>query len=234
MKLITFTSFKGGAGKTTSLMTVASPFLEQGLKVACFEADDNQPLAAWKGFGEEAGTWDANCYLYPAGELDQFEASFEAADEAGCDVALIDTRGGGSDLNQALLVNADLIIVPTGLSVMEIAETTQTLSYILKFLKRHDLSTPFKVLVNRMPTTRMALTEQEGIDVIDACPHYVAALPNRRIFADLRKHGHLHLHHNALLATPSKRVAASHTLVALKEARELAAEILADLEPTEA
>lgn len=234
MKLITFTSFKGGAGKTTSLMTIASALLERGLKVACFEADDNQPLAAWKGFGEEAGTWDANCSLFPAADLDQFEASFEAVDEAGFDIALIDTRGGGSDLNQMLLVNADLVVIPTGLSIMEIADTTQTLSYVLQYLKQQDLTTPFKVLANRTPTTRMSATENESMDIIDACPHFVATIPNRRMFADLRKHGHLHLHHKMLLETPSKRVAANHSMVALKEARDLVEELMNELEGVEA
>ena len=51
MKLIAFTSFKGGSGKSTTLMAVASILAERGMKVACFEADDNEPLATWRGYG---------------------------------------------------------------------------------------------------------------------------------------------------------------------------------------
>ena len=37
----------------------------------------------------------------------------------GCEIGLIDTRGGGSDLNQAILLNADVTVIPTSLSAME-------------------------------------------------------------------------------------------------------------------
>ena len=48
MKLITFASFKGGAGKTTATMAVCSSLIARGKKVALIDADENTPLLDWQ------------------------------------------------------------------------------------------------------------------------------------------------------------------------------------------
>lgn len=82
-------------GKSTTLMAVASILAEKGVKIACFEADDNEPLSAWQEYGRQINTWDDNCRIFGALDVDQFGASYEEAEAAGCEIGLIDTRGGG-------------------------------------------------------------------------------------------------------------------------------------------
>ena len=112
MKIVAFASFKGGSGKTTALMAACSSLVAQGVRVALFEADRNAPLSLWRERALAQQTWDESCRIYPPDELASFEGSFEAAEKEGYDVALADTRGGASDLNDAILVNADLVVVP--------------------------------------------------------------------------------------------------------------------------
>ena len=141
--VITFMSFKSGVGKTTALMTVASTLLERGHKIACFEADDNRPLSAWRENGIEHGTWDAQCAIYPALSIDLLSQSYEIAERDGVEFGLIDTRGGGSDLNQSILINSDLTIIPTGLSPLEVEDTLETLQYIVRLHKHYEISSAY-------------------------------------------------------------------------------------------
>jgi cellulose biosynthesis protein BcsQ len=67
MQLIAFASFKGGCGKTTTLMAMAAMLTARGRRIALFEADDNKPLALWRRRADARGQWDARCALCPAG-----------------------------------------------------------------------------------------------------------------------------------------------------------------------
>lgn len=233
MKLVAFTSFKGGSGKTTTLMAVAAMLAERGMKVAAFEADDNEPLAVWEQYGRQIGTWDENCRIYSALDLDGFEQSYAKAEADGCEIGLIDTRGGGSELNQAILMNAAMTIVPTSLSVIEIDEALQTMRYVIEFMKSVGIQHPVGIAVNRVPTGKLSKGEQDSLDILKTLPCFDAKLPTRRIYSEIKGLGHLHLYHKALLDNPSKRIAANHTQVALVEARAFADELLASLEGEE-
>lgn len=230
MKLVAFTSFKGGSGKTTTLMAVAAMLAERGMKVACFEADDNEPLAVWERYGRQIDAWDDNCRIYAALDLDSFEEAYAAAEQDGCEIGLIDTRGGGSELNQAILMNAAMTIIPTSLSVIEIDEALQTMRYVAEFMKSVGIEHPVGIAVNRVPTGKLSRGEQDSLEILKEMPCFDARLPTRRIYSEIKGLGHLHLYHKALLANPSKRIAANHTQVALIEARAFTDELLAGLE----
>lgn len=230
MKLVAFTSFKGGSGKSTTLMAVASILAEKGVKIACFEADDNEPLSAWQEYGRQINTWDDNCRIFGALDVDQFGASYEEAEAAGCEIGLIDTRGGGSDLNQAVLMNATMVIIPTGLSVIEVDEALETLKYVVEFMKAMKIDRPVGISVNRVPTGKLSKSEEDSLGLLREMPTLEARLPARRIYSEMKSLGHLHLYHKALLETPSKRIAAGHTQVALTETRTFTDELMAGLE----
>lgn len=117
MKQITFASFKGGAGKTTAVMAVTSALADMGKKVALIDADENLPLVEWRESAGKADTWSDDISVFEADDLKAFEEAFESATKRGFDYAIIDTRGGGSELNNACLINTDLVIIPSALVV---------------------------------------------------------------------------------------------------------------------
>ncbi|MGR3746392.1 MAG: nucleotide-binding protein [Pseudooceanicola nanhaiensis] len=230
MQLIAFTSFKGGCGKTTTLMAMAAMLAARGRRIALFEADDNKPLALWRRHAEARGQWDARCALYPALDLDALEAAFEAAEADGCEIALVDTRGGGSEFNQTILLNAALTVVPTNLSSIEVDEALQTLRYVIELMRSADELRPLGLAINRVTPGRLSAGERDGLEILKTLPIFEARLSSRRVFADLKGLGHLHLHHAALQQEPGKRIAAGHTGAALREAEALAAEMLDAME----
>jgi cellulose biosynthesis protein BcsQ len=192
MQLVVLTSFKGGSGKTTTLIAAASLLAQKGMRVALFEADENEPLTAWNRTTGNRGTWDDRCTVYRALEI-----------------GLIDTRGGGSEFNQVILMNAAMVIIPSSLTVLEINESLQTMRYVSEFQKRVGQACPVALSLNRTPTGQ---------------------LPARQAFADISGLGHLHRYHQMLLESPGKWIAASHLAVALAEARAFADELLAALQ----
>jgi cellulose biosynthesis protein BcsQ len=234
MKLVVFTSFKGGCGKSTTLIAVASVLAEMGRRVALFEADDNTPLTIWRDNAQANGLWDEACTVYDAQSLDAFEASYEKAEADGCEIALIDTRGGNSELNQIILLNSSLTIIPSSLTYYEIHEALQSIRYVVELQKRIGAEHPVGLSLNRFPAGKLTLSEQDSLDALETVPCFDTRLGSRKAFADLGALGLLHMHHRNLLDTPGKRISASHTKVALQEAQALTDEILATLKAEEA
>lgn len=118
MQMITFVSFKGGAGKSTALMSVASVLVERGNRVAVLDADDNRPMIRWRKYADDLETWDNRCEVIEVRDFDAFEEIHQKLATDNFDYILVDTRGAGSDFNQAIVHNANLIVVPTGLSTI--------------------------------------------------------------------------------------------------------------------
>lgn len=237
MKTITFVSFKGGAGKTTSLMLLASILNERGLRVGLFDADENRPLAAWKTYATGLGTWDAErLKVFEALEEDQLEAAVEAAMRDRLDYALVDTHGGGSDLNQLILLNSDLIVIPTDLCVGELDEALKTMEYVLMLLKTAEMDIPTGFLLNRTPLDdgKFAVAEREGMDILRDLPMFDARLPIQRVFKDIKGSGPLNLYFHHLKADPATRFRAVNIKLALKTAEAFADELLDSLKTTEA
>ncbi len=80
MKLLTFCSFKGGAGKTTALMGLCAAFASDGKRLALFDADENRPLTRWeRETALRSNTWGSFCEVYAAEEMALLEAAYEDA-----------------------------------------------------------------------------------------------------------------------------------------------------------
>ena len=166
MKLITFASFKGGVGKTTGLMAVASCIAARNKKLAIMDADPNAPIAAWRKSALAKGTWDDNALVYDARDQQSFEAAYEQAEEAGCEYALVDTHGGISELNQMMLINSDFIVVPSGVTDLDVKSTLQTMEYAIKLFEAEELQITIAILWARFPTGKLTAAEQEYLSLI--------------------------------------------------------------------
>lgn len=227
MKLISFVSFKGGAGKTTALMAIASMLLAKGHRVALFEADENAPLARWKENAEAIGTWSERCLLSTCDAPELVARAHAAAKTAGCAFALADTAGGGSDLNTLLLSNSELVVIPTALSVLDLDEALTTMEFVTETLARGiGRPIPARLLFTRFPQGRLKSTEQANLEAVHPLPRFESRLTERAAFADLKITGPLVSYHQILAASPAKRLLANHMMAAIGEAREVTEELL--------
>ena len=226
MKLITFASFKGGSGKTTSVMGICSSFVARGIKVALIDADENGPLTDWKEAANQSGTWSADCEVFQADDLRSFEAAYENADNAGFDIAIIDTRGGGSELNNACVVNTNAVIIPSALTTLDMTAALTTFEHTVQLLQDMKLDLPVSLLIQRVPVGKLTVSQRDDLERLSSLPCCETILHARDAFAAIGKRGLLHKTHAQFIKNSMQRISASHIATAMLEADALADEIL--------
>ena len=108
---------KGGVGKTTTAVLLASEIIRHGMSVTLIEADGNQHLASWF----ELGNCPEGLSLTSVGNATgaQLEQAILSAEEAA-DYVIIDTQGteNASALRAAAL--SDVVLIPTTFSPFEV------------------------------------------------------------------------------------------------------------------
>lgn len=233
MEIVSFVSFKGGAGKTTALEILCSAILARGRPVALIESDENAPLGQWRTNARKEETWDEACKIYPGGSPQLLLESIVAAEASGVDYLLIDTQGGGSELNNAAIVNSSLVIVPTAITSADIPRCIDTLAFLDELRRAENLESTLliAILVTRFPLN-LNKSRQESLDKLADFPLFQTIIRERDALAGIEDTGMLHL---AL----SKRAAispilATHFRSAMKEAMQLADEITSILDPGDA
>lgn len=227
MKMITFASLKGGAGKTTALMTACSSLVSKGLKVGLLEADENAPLHQWRKYALKKGTWNESCEIEDAVDLQAFEAAYERLEARDVDIVLTDTQGGGSEFNLTILASSDMIVIPTALTRLDLDSALDTYALVAEMLATSDTpDMPVGILVTQIPTGRLTAAQSFCLETIQGLPSFDCKLPARNAFADLKSVGMLHLYEVALSKIPSKRIAATHISKALKDADTFANDLM--------
>lgn len=232
MKLITFASFKGGVGKTTGLMAVASMLASRGKKIAIMDADPNAPIASWEKSGKAKGTWDPLATVYEAQNETLFEDAYEKATEQGCEYALVDTHGGISELNQMMLVNSDFIVVPSGVTDLDVKSTLQTMAYAIELFQAEGERIEIAILWSRFPTQKLTAAEREYHDMIENLDNimlFETIMHKRDAFTSLGSSGMLHLSHKKLSENPKMRLKARTFGVGVNEADRVTLDILETL-----
>lgn len=130
MKTISFINHKGGAGKTTLCVNVATSLGMPGENVDGFEimvadADPQATLRDW----QESGT-GFNFTLLAADKRQTLHSVIKIADEIAVDYLLIDTPGKMMDMIAEVISVSDFIIVPLSPSPCDVWATMDTLSII--------------------------------------------------------------------------------------------------------
>jgi len=226
MKQITFASFKGGAGKTTAVMAVTSALAEMGKRVALIDADENLPLSDWKNIALKAGTWSDHVEVYEADDLKAFEEAFENATTIGFDYTVIDTRGGGSELNNACLINTDLVIIPSALTTLDMTQALTTFEHVIGLHQSMNMEITTALLLQRVPVGKLTVSQRSDYEALSELPCCETQLHNRDAFSSMGRRGLLHLVLAQVKDDPMKKISANHLSVAMDEARSLANDLL--------
>lgn len=229
MRIVNLTSFKGGAGKTTATMLASSALVRKGARVALIDADENGPLLAWRNSARSNGHWDDRCMIERGDDLQSLDQAHDLAVKAGTDILIIDTRGGGSELNNTCVLNADVVVVPTALTGLDITAALETFEYAACLLHDHRMRTPVRLLLQRVPIGRLSRAQERDLDLLSSLPRFRTQLHQRDAFGSISRRGMLHLVLEGVAADPRTRIAASHMWIAMVEAEALADEIVGDL-----
>lgn len=238
MQKITFMAFKGGAGKSTALYLVASVLNKRGVRIGIIDADENKSATKWRNHALGIGAWDdENIKLYDGWGEERFEEAFERAEEDNLEYLLIDTKGGGSDLNQTIALNSDLIVIPTDLGTGEIDIALETMEYVMNLLNQAETDIPTGFLLNRVPTDDGKFTEADraAMKIFEDLPAFKLRIPFNKYYKAMAGTGPLHLYADYLKDSPEpkKRVRAPATRAWLTKAEPMVDEILSGVSEQE-
>lgn len=144
MAIIAVTGRKGGIGKSTITAHLAGEFHRAGASVLVLDADPQQSLAAWGGFGDGVLSEIVRPLIStrPAEYRREVERAARSAD-----VVLIDTPPGFADPALSAALIADLILLPVGPSPLDIVPARDAVTVAREAKRERGGARPLIALV---------------------------------------------------------------------------------------
>jgi len=192
MPTIVIASSKGGSGKSTSAILLATALTEHGATVTVIDADVNRPLSGW---ARHAKTPDTLTVLSDVNETTIIDTVEDAA--AKTQFVIVDLEGTASLMVGLAISRADLVIIPTQGSQLDATETAKTVKLVKMQEKSLRLKIPMAILFTRTssairPRTLRAIEAEfrkAGIRVLNTQIHerdaYKAIFSFGRMLSDL-------------------------------------------------
>ena len=123
--VITLTTTKGGAGKTTAALVLASILVSEGGSVVLIDADPNQPLAQWAG---SAKLPDGLTVIGSVNEDNILETIEEQS--AIKQFVIVDLEGSANLATSYAMSLSNLILIPIQASPLDASEAAKTLKLV--------------------------------------------------------------------------------------------------------
>jgi chromosome partitioning protein len=147
--IIAVSNPKGGAGKSTSSLLLATYLAEHGASVSVVDADPRQPIVYWKG---RAGT---SSTVEVVGGIKE-NTLMDALDKLNHQFVFIDLEGTASVLVSRSIALADFVIIPVQASPEDVRAAGTAIRAVVdeeKMVKRAnpERRIPYKVLLTRTP-----------------------------------------------------------------------------------
>ena len=178
MPTIVFLTPKGGAGKTTSALILATQ-LARGAKVTAIDADPNRPIKTWASGGNAPKNLSIVSDADEENILDRIE---EAA--AQTPFVIVDLEGTAAKIVLLAVSQADFVIVPTQGSQLDAEQTSRALKVIRQQEKMSGRRVHHSVLLTRtnpaIRTRTMAHIERGLADA--RVPMFTTELNEREAF----------------------------------------------------
>ena len=143
MPTIVFVSPKGGAGKTTSALVLATQ-IARGAPVTVIDADPNLPIRAWSS----AGNAPANLTVISEVTEDNIIDVITNASEK-TPFVIVDLEGTAATIVLMAVSQADLVVIPTQGSQLDAEQASRALSVMQKQEKMTRRAVPYAVLLTR-------------------------------------------------------------------------------------
>lgn len=143
MPTIAFVSPKGGVGKTTAALLLASQ-LARGAKVCIVDADPNHPIAAWSKGAALPDTLSIMADVDEDNILDKIEEAATAAP-----FVIVDLEGTAAKIVLLAVSQADLVVIPMQGSQLDAEQASRAIRVLKQHEKMTGRAVPFGVLLTR-------------------------------------------------------------------------------------
>ena len=145
MPTIVFASPKGGVGKSTSAVILATEIAARGASVTLIDADPNKPISRWAALPGVPETLTVLADVTEEGIIDAIE---DAARTSA--FVIVDLEGTASMMVGYAVSTADLVIVPTQGSTLDAAEAVRAIRLVRNMEKAtRGASIPAAILLTR-------------------------------------------------------------------------------------
>lgn len=143
LRTITFTTQKGGTGKSTLATSLAVAATEAGEKVVAFDLDQSQgSLADWRA---DRAADNIHVEPFPASQIAQLPALMKALGSKGFTLAILDTPGADTTATHKAMEAADLCLVPIRPTKLDAKAVRKTVQALMRG------ASPWAFLLNQCP-----------------------------------------------------------------------------------
>jgi chromosome partitioning protein len=149
MPVIVFASPKGGAGKSTSAVILATELALKGAGVTVIDADPNKPVSQW---AKRAGCPENLAVIADISESSIIDEIDGAALKSP--FVIVDLEGTASMMVAYAISRADMVIIPTQGSQLDASEAAKAIRLIKQQEKAFHKQIPYAILFTR---TSMAI-----------------------------------------------------------------------------
>lgn len=122
MRVISFLNPKGGSGKTTAVINIATALARRGFRIAVVDTDPQMSLTNWSKAGKAA--FDV---FTAASEKDVYSIRKALTDY---DYVIVDGAGSLSVITSAAVMVSDLVIIPVTPSPMDFSASGSVISVL--------------------------------------------------------------------------------------------------------
>ena len=184
MPVISFASSKGGAGKTTSAIVLATE-LAEGTDVILIDADPAGRLMRWSVLG---GSPSRLTVIGSDGERAIQDEIARATTRAS--FVIIDLEGSASRLTSFAISESDLVVVPSGDEQQDADEAVETLAQIAMEARARRRDIPAAVLFARTNVAvKSKLEKHINVQLRGATRVFSTELHRRTAFSSLHNAG---------------------------------------------
>jgi chromosome partitioning protein len=179
--IISFVNQKGGVGKTTTAINLASCLVRKNHKLVLIDADPQGSAATWHSIEDN----QAFEILEHPGKLTQ--ADIETL-ETAYDYVIIDAPPAVDDRVETILRASDLAILPVTPSSLDLWSCKETLD-TMEPKSEVPRNANIRLLINRkIPGTRVGREMRQALDKFDT-PVFETELCQRVAYIDAMKYG---------------------------------------------
>lgn len=223
MPVIAFANPKGGAGKTTSALLLASELAGNGASVTIIDADPEKWISQWGALPGRPASVSIISEVTEDSIVDQIE---QAASEA--QFVVIDLEGTASLMVANAIGMSDFVIIPTQGSSMDAKGAAKTIRLIRNQARMARRDIPHAVLLTRTSAAVASRAIRNVRKQLDQAgiPVFQASIVERAAYRDILDYG-------GLLANLD-RTQVSNVDKAVDNARAFAGEIVARLKAARA
>lgn len=144
MATIVFANPKGGAGKTTSALTLATELGHLNAKVTVIDADPNRPISAWAGLPNKPKNIEV---ISNANEETILDVIDEASERSA--FVIVDLEGTASNMTVYSIGRADLAIIPLQGKQLDARQAVRAITLIKRQEQAFKRPIPHHVLLTR-------------------------------------------------------------------------------------